>query len=327
MSRLHTFKTYLLTAALSLGAFGLSLAHAQTPAWPVKPVTLVVPFPPGGSVDQLARLLQPHLQASLGQPVIVDNKAGASGSVGAAAAAKAAPDGYTWLLVFDTHGVNPSLIPSLPYDTLKDLVPVMLVGTSPMLLVAHPSSPAKTFAAAMVEAKSKGISYGTIGSGSLAHLAMTQLSAQTGVSATHIPYKGGGPLTTDALAGHVPYSMASAALFAQHIAAGRLVPLAVTSPQRSPLFPEVPAMAESVPGFKAEAWWGMHAPARTPPELVTRMHTEMLKAMRQPNVQERFKVTGFYVSGLAGDEYQKFLASEIDRWAKVVRDHKIKAGE
>ena len=318
-----------LGAALVAHAALLGTA-AQAQTWPSQTLRIVAPFPPGGTVDQFARLLQPHLQLALGQSIIIENRAGASGSIGSAVVAKAPPDGNTWLFVFDTHGVNPSLIPNLPFDTLKDLAPVMLIGKGAMVVTAHATTPYKTYAELLQAARAKpaSVSYGTIGSGSLAHLAMTQLGNQLKVEWTHVPYKGGGPLATDGVAGHVPITMATYALWAPHLASGRLRALAVTSPKRMAQLPDVPTIAESgVPGFDAEAWWGVLAPAGTPAAIVSRMNAELAKALRIPAVQERMVQMGVVVSASTADELGRFVAGEVNRWAAVVRDNKIKAGE
>ena len=304
-------------------------ANAQT--WPSQPIKFIVPFPPGGTVDQITRFLQPHLQTAIGQSIVVENRTGAFGSIGAAVAAKSPPDGNTWLFVFDTHGVNPSLIPNMPFDTFKDLAPVMLLGKGAMVVTAHAAStPYKTFNDMLQAARAKpgAISYGTIGSGSLAHLAMIALSGPLKVEWTHIPYKGGGPLVSDGIAGHVPVTMATYALWAPHFQSGRLRPLAVTSPKRMPQLPDVPTIAElGVPGFEAQAWWGMFAPAGVPPAIMARMHAEMAKVMKLPQVQERFVQMGIVMTASSPDELGKFLGNEVERWAKVVKEHKIKAGE
>ena len=318
-----------LCAALAL-PFTLGLAcaaHAQT--WPAQPIRLIIPFPPGGSVDAVGRLLAPHLQASLGQQIIVDNRAGASGSIGTGLTAKAPPDGYTFALVFDTHGVNPSLIPSLPYDTMRDLTHVMLIGTAPMLLTVHPGGPYKSLPDVIAAAKAKpnSIGFGTIGSGSLGHLAVTQMGTQAGFQLTHIPYKGGGPLTQDAVAGHVPVAIATIVQFTQQAQAGRLLPIAVTSPARAPSFPNVPTVAETIPGFTAEAWWGMLAPAKTPAAIVGRMNEEVAKALKLPAVRDLLVSQGMNIRASSPEEFSKFTADEIARWAKVVKENKIQAGE
>ena len=309
-------------------ALACTSALAQT--WPTQPLRLIAPFPPGGTVDQISRLLQPHLQQALGQSIIIENRAGASGSIGSAVVAKAPPDGNTWLSVFDTHGVNPSLIPNMPFDTLKDLAPVMLIGTGAMVVTAHASAPVKSWAELLQTARAKpgSVSYGTIGSGSLAHLAMTAIGNQLKVEWTHVPYKGGGPLATDGVAGHVPFTMATYALWAQHLASGKLRPLAVTSPKRMSQLPDVPTLAESgVPGFEAQAWWGILAPAGTPQPIVARMNAELAKVLKIPAVQERMVQMGVVVTSSSPDDFGKFVANEVGKWGKVVRDNKIKAGE
>ena len=310
--------------------FALAAPLAGAQAWPTQAIKFIVPFPPGGTVDQISRLLQAHLQQALGQAIVIENRAGAGGSIGSAVAAKSPPDGYTWLWVFDTHGVNPSLIPNLPFDTLKDLAPVMLIGSGAMVVTAHAGTPYKTFGELVQAARAKGsaINYGTIGSGSLAHLAMTAIGNQLKADWTHIPYKGGGPLATDGIAGHVPITMATYALWAPHLGSGRLRPLAVTSAKRMAQLPEVPTLAESgVPGFAAEAWWGVLAPAGTPPAMIARMNADLTKVLKLPAVQERLVQMGVAVTASSPDELGKFVAGEVSRWGKVVRDNKIKAGE
>ena len=316
--------------ASTLGCLLTLNAWAQSGAWPNQPIKWINPFPTGGTVDQISRLLQPHMQQALGQPIVIDNRVGASGSIGTAAAAKAAPDGYTWVMVFDTHGVNPSLIPNMPFDTMKDLSPVMLIGTGAMVVTAHASTPHKSFSELLQAARSKpeSISYGTIGSGSLAHLAMTAMGNQLKVDWTHIPYKGGGPLSTDGIAGHVPVTLATYALWAPHIASGRLRALAVTSPKRMPQLPDVPTVAEQgLPDFEAQAWWGMLGPAGIPADIVARMNAELAKVLKLPAVQERLTQMGVQVTASSPEDFGKFVRNEVDRWGKVVRENNIKAGQ
>jgi len=320
----HALRTLCVLAAATALAVPLS-ALAQ--AWPGKqPIKLVAVFPPGGSVDQVARLLAPTLSQQLGQNVIVENKGGASGSIGAAAVAAAPGDGYTFAAVFDTHGVNPSLIPNLPFDSKKDLVPVILIGTSPMVLATYAASEFKTFADVVAAAKSaKGASFGSIGSGSLGHLAMALLGKSAGLNFTHIPYKGGGPLMTDAVAGHVPLSIGSVFVTKPHIDSKRLRPLAVTTSKRAADLPDVPTVAESgFAGFEAPAWWAILAPAKTPPEIVKRMNEEINKALKNPDVAKRLDAQGIDVAGGTPEAARVFIEHQMDIWAKVVKDNNIK---
>ena len=304
-------------------------AWAQSSApWPTRgPIKLVAVFPPGGSVDQVARILAVPLQAQLGQTVIVDNKGGASGSIGAAAVAAAPADGYTFAVVFDTHGVNPSLIPNLPFDSKKDLTPLVLVGTSPMVLATNVGSEYKTFADVVAASKAKkNVSYGSIGSGSLGHVAMTLLGKNGGLEWTHIPYKGGGPLMNDAVAGHVPLSIGSVFVTKPHIDNKRLRPLAVTTSKRARELPDVPTLAESgFPGFEAPAWWAVLAPAKTPPDILKRMTEELNKALKNPDVAKKLQAQGIDVVGGSSDSARVFIDKQMDIWAKVVKDNNIKA--
>ena len=311
-----------------LASFAFGAMAQSTAAWPTRgPIKLVAVFPPGGSVDQVARILQIPLQAALGQSVIVENKGGASGSIGAAAVAAAPADGYTFAVVFDTHGVNPSLIPNLPFDSRKDLSPVILVGTSPMVLATFAGSEYKTFADVVAAAKAKkNVSYGSIGSGSLGHVAMTLLGKNGGIDWAHIPYKGGGPLMNDAVAGHVPLSIGSVFVTKPHIDSGRMRPLAVTSSKRSPDLPNVPTIAESgYPGFEAPAWWAVLAPAKTPPDILKRMNDALNTALKNPDIAKKFDAQGIDVVGGSADMARVFMDKQMDIWAKVVKDNNIKA--
>ena len=316
-------------AAFSAGALlAAAPISAAAQAWPSRqPIRLVAVFPPGGSVDQVARILAQPLSQQLGQSVIVDNKGGASGSIGTAAVAAAPPDGYTFAVVFDTHGVNPSLIPNLPYDTRKDLTPLVLVGTSAMVLATQANSEFKSFGDVVAAAKAgKPASYGSIGSGSLGHLALALLARSGGPNLQHIPYKGGGPLMNDAVAGHVPLSIGSVFLVKPHIDNKRLRGLAVTTSKRSPELPDVPTIAESgYPGFDAPAWWAVLAPAKTPPEIVRRMNEELNKALKSPDVAARLAGQGISVIGGSPEVARTFIDKQVDIWARVVKDNNIKA--
>lgn len=314
-------------ALLTLSALVSFPAAAQN--WPTKPVKFVVPFPPGGSVDPLARLVGVKLSASLGQQFIVENRPGASGSIGTGIAAKSPPDGYTFVFVFDTHAVNPTLIPSLPFDTTKDLAPVMLVGTAPMALATNPAKPYKSFADVVKAAKAKpdSVTYGSIGNGSLGHLTMTLVQQAAGVQLVHVPYKGGGPMTQDALGGQVELAIGSVAVLTPHVKGGKLRAIAVTGDKRSHAMPDVPALAEQgFPGFSALAWWGIFAPAGTPKPIMDKFHAELVKAFQLPDVRKTLTDTlGMDIAASSPEALQKFLLAEMARWGKVVRDNNIKA--
>ena len=305
-------------------------AQAQSDEWPSRTIKIVSPFPPGGTTDLLARLFAPPLSRALGQPVIVENRAGGGGSIGTGVVAKSAPDGYTFVLVFDTHAVNPSLLPNLPFDTRADLAPVTLIATGAMVVAAHSSQPYRSFGALMAAARQRagGISYGTIGTGSLAHLAMTQMGSQGKFAATHVPYKGGGPLVQDAIAGHAPVAIATTALFSPHIRSGVLVPLAVTSASRDPALPDVPTVAEQgLPGFEALAWWGLLAPARTPAPIIQRMNAEVQRLLREPQIRDRLAAQGMKLVASSPEEFSRFLDPQMARWASVVKEYGIRAGD
>ena len=304
-------------------------AHSQG-AWPNKPVRIISVFPPGGSVDQVARIFAAQLTQQTGQQFIVDNRGGASGSIGTQLVATSPPDGYTFGVVFDTHAVNPSLIPNLPYDTVRDLASVMLVGTSPMAIVAHASQPYKDFRDVLAAAKAKpgSVAIGSIGTGSLGHLAIAQIDKAKGVEITHIPYRGGGPLMTDVLGGQVPLAIGSVYLVNPHVKGGKVRALAVTSTKPSPQLPGVATVADQgVPGFSALSWWGVIAPAHTPASILKRMNEELNKALKDPKVASSLTDQGIEIVGGPPEELDRFLRAEIAKWAAVVKENGIKAGD
>jgi tripartite-type tricarboxylate transporter receptor subunit TctC len=313
----------------TLVAAAVPAAAAESAQWPIRPVRFIVPFPPGGTVDPLARLLATRLTPALGQQVVVDNRPGGSGSIGTGIAAKAPADGYTYVFVFDTHAVNPSLIPNMGFDTLKDLDPVMLVGTSPMAIATSPSKPYKTFGDVIKTAKAKpgAVTYGSVGAGSLGHLTMTLVQEAGGLKLNHVPYKGGGPMTVDMLGGHVELGIGSVALLAPHVGAGRLRAIAVTGDKRSHAMPDVLALAEQgFPGLSALAWWGIFAPAGVPKATLARFHAELVKALNQPDLRKQLtEQLGMDVVASDPAALQKFTVSEMQRWAKVVKQYGIKA--
>src|SRR3989454_7795118 len=321
-------RTGLSVLALTLAVGLVPGAAAQT--WPAKPVKLIAVFPPGGSVDQVSRIVAQQLTVQTGQTVIVENRGGASGSIGTAAVAKADPDGYTLGVVFDTHAVNPSLIPNLPFDTLRDLTPLMLVGTGGMALVTHVSQPYKSFRDVVAAAKAKpgSVSYGTIGAGSLGHLAMTQLGNQVGVKFNHVPYRGGAPLMNDAIGNQVPLAIGSVFLVSPYVSSGRLRAIAVTSAKPDPKLPGAEPIAnQGAPGFEAYTWWGVFGPGNIPPALAKRIYEELAKAVNAPAVMEKLTAQGIEVLGAPPDQLDSFVRKEIPRWAKVIKDNGIKSGD
>jgi tripartite-type tricarboxylate transporter receptor subunit TctC len=302
-------------------------AHAQ-PAWPSGIIRIVVPFPAGGSVDTISRLVQTGLQQRLGANVIIENRTGASGSTGSAAVAKAPPDGMSWLMVFDTHAVNPFLLPSMPFDTEKDLDPVLLIGTAPNVICTHPTRPYRSLADIIRAAKQKpdSITYGTIGAGSVGHLSMTLLANRAGVRLVHVPYRGGGPLLNDALAGHVDLTCASTGLLGPHLSGGKIIPLCHGGRTRLPGFPNLPTVIEEgFPDFESVAWWGLFAPAATPKPIIDRFGGEFVASIHDARVEKQITEVQMVDLTLGGPEaLRKFLADQMRLWSAVIRDNNIK---
>jgi len=303
-----------------------SLAAAQE--WPAKPVRFVVPFPPGGTVDPLARLMAAKLTESFGQQFIVENRPGAGGSIGTAAVAKAAPDGYSFVFVFDSHAVNQFLQPKMPFDTLRDLAPVMLVGTAPYAIATRVDKPFKSFADVVAAAKAKPdtVTIGSIGNGTLGHLTALLAQQVGGFRITHVPYAGGGPMTQNLMGGQIDLGIGSAALLTPHVRSGKMRALATTGEKRTPTLPDVPTLGEQgIPGVVALAWWGVFAPAGTPRPIIERFHGGLAKALAQPDVQKTLgESLGMEIVGASPEETQKFVVREMDRWGKVVKEHGVK---
>ena len=318
----------MLTRRTVLGT-GLALAAPAIaqPSWPSGPVRLVAPFPPGGSVDAISRLLQPHLSASLGVPVVVENKAGASGAIGTRDVARSAPDGNSWVLVFDTHAVNPALISNLGFDTQRDLAPVLLIGTSPMVITAFHTRPWRDFPALVAAAKAKPetITYGTIGNGSLAHLTMKLVEKAAGISLVHVPYRGGGPLGVAASAGEVDLPTATGTIFIPQLEAKSIRPLASTGAKRSTVAPDAPTLAELGLPVTAEAFWGVLGPATAPAPIRARFEAALREALQVPAVRERLTNTlGVDVDPKGPAEFTAFLDRQIETWGRVVRENGIR---
>jgi tripartite-type tricarboxylate transporter receptor subunit TctC len=312
---------------LLLGALVVPLTvHAQN--WPAGNIKIVVVYPPGGSTDMIARLIQPHMQQRLGTTVIIENRAGGGGSIGTAAVAKSSPDGSTWAMVFDNHAANPFVFPNMPFDTEKDLDPVQLIGTAPYVLSTNAQKPFKTLAEVVAAAKIKPgtLSYATVGAGSVGHLAMELLWKQAGVSLVHVPYRGGGPAMNDLIAGHVDLLIASTAQSVPFIQAGSIRALAQSGKTRTSTLANVPAIAESYPGFEAYAWWGVFAPAGTPKAIVSRFADELAASLREPGVAKQLNETQQVTFALGGpEELRKFVREQMRLWGPVAREHNIQA--
>jgi tripartite-type tricarboxylate transporter receptor subunit TctC len=314
----------MLVAPLAVHAQG-----APPPAWPAGTIKLVVPYPPGGSTDVIARLVQPCLQQRLATTVIIENRAGASGSVGTSAVVKSLPDGNTWLIVFDNHAANPFVLPDLSYDTEKDLDPVLFIGTAPYVVTTQAQKPFKTLGDVITAAKARpaAISYASVGSGSVGHLAMAMLSKQAGVTLVHVPYRGGGPAMNDAVAGHVDLLVGSTALSIPQVQAGTIRPVVQTGKERTPTLGAVPTVGESgFPGFAAYAWWGVFAPAGTPKAVVSRFGAELASCLREENATRQLTQTQQVSLALSGpEELRMFVGDQMRVWGAVAREHGIKA--
>lgn len=315
-------------AILALSLLAASAAGAQKTDWPTKPVRFVVPFPPGGSNDQLARLLGARLAETHGQPFVVDNRQGASGAVGTAVVAKAPADGYTYLFAFDTHAINPALYRNLAYDTFRDFTPVMLIGTAPQCIAANSTSRFKSMAEVIRAAKARpdSVSYGSTGNGTLGHLMMMLLQKEGGFKAVHVPYKGFAPMAQDVMGGQLDFGLGTVAVLSPFVASGRLRGLAVSSETRSLAMPDVPTLSEQgFPGFSGLSWWGIFAPANTPKPVVAKFHAELARIINAPELRKRLsEQLGMTVVTSSPEALQKFVVSEASRWGKVIKDNQIR---
>lgn len=309
-------------------ALACSAAPRAQPAWPSGPIRIMAPFPPGGSVDTFARLLAPTLTQLLGVPVVVENRSGAGGALGTAAIARAAPDGQSWLLCFDTHATMRALNPDAGFDPLRDFAPVMLVATAPMLLTTPVDRPYRGLAAVLAAARARpeAITYGTVGIGSLAHLTMEVLQARAGVRLVHVPYRGGGPLATAGAAGEIDLAIASPIGLGGQVGT-RLRALAQSGAQRSAALPDLPTIAEAgIAGVTAEAFWGVLGPAGVPGPVIARFHAALTEGLRDPTLRRRL------IEGQGGDlvestpeAFAAFLARQVEIWGAVIREHGIRA--
>jgi len=310
-------------AALLLALAALALPHAATAqAWPAKPIRLIVPFAPGGPADIAGRAVALGLAEALGQSVVVENRAGGNANIGAELAARAAPDGYTLFLVTSTHPTNVTLQPGLRYDLVRDFTPVARIATFPLVLVVHPSVPARSVAAlvALARAKPGVLNYASAGSGGGAHLAAESFRTATGIALVHVPYKGTGPAVADLVGGQVDMMFASVASVTGHVRAGRLVALAITGPSRLAALPGVPTLAEAgVPDLVIVSWFGLLAPAGTPPEIVARVNAETGRILASSAFLARLEADGGEAAPATPEEFGRFIRAEIARWAEVVK--------
>jgi len=312
---------------LLVASWLLLAATAFAADYPARPIHLIVPFAPGGGNDTIARLVGDKLGAELGQPVVIDNRPGAGGVVGAEAAARAAPDGYTLFLGgVGSHAINPNLHAHLSYDPIKDFAPITLVASAPLILVVHPSVPAHDVRelVALAKAKPGSLNYASNGNGSSSHLAAVMFSSMTGVDMVHVPYKGLSPALTDLLSGQVQLMFSSVVAILPHVKAGKLRALAVSGKDRLSLMPELPTIAESgVPGYQSSSWYGILAPAGTPPDIVSRLNAALVKVVGQRDVREALAKEGADAVGNSPEAFGAFIQAEKQRLGEVIRTAKL----
>ena len=309
--------------AIALAAATLSLGAAAQ-AYPTKPITIVVPFSAGGTTDILARIVGQGLTAELGQSVVVDNKPGAGGNIGATLAAKAPADGYTLFMgTVGTHAINQALYKKMPFDPVKDFAPLSRVATVPNLLVAHPSQPFKTVKEMMAYAKANPgkLNFGSSGSGSSIHLSGELFKSMTRLDMVHVPYKGSAPAITDLLGNQIAIMFDNMPSAIQHVRSGKLRPIAVTTAKRSPELPDVPTVAEAgVPGYEATSWFGLFVPAKTPADIQQKLHAAIAKVLKDPAVIKKINDQGGEVVIDTQEGFAKFIDAEAKKWGKVVKD-------
>jgi len=311
---------------LLLAAFAAATSHAQS--YPTKPIKIVVPYPPGGFNDTLGRTLAAKFQEAWGQPAFVENKPGGNTLIGSDYVAKAAPDGYTLLVVAFPFAVTPSLIREMPYDTLRDFAPVILAAQSPNLLVVNPQMPVKTVGELVAMAKSQPgkLSYASTGNGSSNHISMELFKSLAGVDIVHVPYKGSAPAVSDLLGGQVQVMFDNLPNVLPQVKAGRLRALATSGTTRTPLAPDLPTVAEAgVPGYEVMVWFGLVAPARTPREIVRKLNAEVTRILAMPDVRERFQAQGVEPVGSTPEQFGEHIRSQMSKWAKVVKDAGVTA--
>jgi len=311
--------------ALMMGILAALPAWAHD--WPARPVRFIVPYPPGGGTDLIARIVQSRLTEALGQPIVIENRGGAGGALGTEAAAKSAPDGYTFLFTLSSHTINP-LLYKLNFDIERDFTPVSLIVSVPQLIAAYPGAPIESMwdIVAMAKAHPESLHFASVGNGTPSHIAGELLKLKTGIDIVHVPYKGGGPAVADTLGGQVPLVIVTMPAAMSHVRAGKLRALAVTTIRRNPGAPEIPTVAEAlkIPDYEVDSWYALFAPAKTPPEIVARMQKEIARTLQLPEVKQKLLEQGGDVVGSTPEELDKVVKGELRRWAEVVRDAKIK---
>ncbi|HSH92114.1 MAG TPA: tripartite tricarboxylate transporter substrate binding protein [Ramlibacter sp.] len=320
------FHTYVAICVAVLGSLLALPAAAQSTAWPTKPITLVVTYPPGGGADAMARLIAPKLGEALGQNVVVDNKPGAGGQIGASFVAKAAPDGHTLMLDASSFAVNPALYPKLPYDANKAFRPISVIAQFPNVVLVNAQFAPKSVAELIALARNRkdAVSYASSGNGSAQHLAGALFASATKVEMVHVPYKGGGPALNDVIGGQVPLFFGNLASTLQHVQSGKLRALAVTSAKRSSILPDVPTLAEAgVPGAEIYEWNAVFAPAGTPEPVIQKLSAALQKAIDSPEVKARIAQLGGESQRMAPEAAQAFIRNQMSLWARVIKEHNI----
>ncbi len=327
-SRRHALCRTLSISALAVLALANPWAANAQPNYPDKPIRFVVPYPPGGGTDVIARIVQVRLQAALGQNVLIENKGGAGGSLGTDVVAKAAPDGYTVLFTLSSHTINPAIFPKLPFDTQKDFEPIGLVASLPQILVANIALPVRNVADLTAQAKAAPtkFSFASVGNGSPGHLAGELQVIRTGAPMQHIPYRGGGPAVTDVMGGQVPLLWVSIPAAAQFVKAGKLKALAVSTTKRSSTFPDVPTMQEAgVADFEVDSWYGMLVPAKTPKAIIDKLNKALNTVLAEPAIRAQLLEQGAEAVGGTPEALGKLITAEIPKWVKLAKDANIKA--
>jgi tripartite-type tricarboxylate transporter receptor subunit TctC len=322
LEKVNSIALSLALAACAVAAFS-PIGNEARAAYPDKPIRLIVPFPPGGPSDVLARVIGQKLNAALSQPVLVENKPGAGTNLAAEFVAKSAADGYTlFLMMVGTQAINEAMYPKLGYSTVRDFVPVTLVAASSLMLVAHPSVPAKNFGelVALAKANPGKLNFGSSGSGTPLHLGGELLNKRAGIKLVHVPYKGAAPALNDVLGGQIELAMVGTPSALPYIKSGRLTAIGLTSLERAAIAPDVATIAESLPGYEVELVYAIVAPAGTPRNVITRLNTEITKALQEPETRERLLGQGFEVRTSTPEQLADYIRGEITKWAPIVKE-------